>query len=718
VTAARPRDTWLALGLYAALTIASFYPQSIRPWDTIAYIGDSLESVYIVAWNVHQLFRDPAHLFDANILYPVPHALTFTDHRLLPSVAVAPVLAASGNPVLAYNVAVALACLLAAMAARRLARLLGLDLVSAWAAGALYGFHTYQINEAPRLNIVFHGFIALALGELVQYLSHGKSRHAWTTAGCLLLQGLSSNYHLLYGALLVGLVTLGGLLVRPRVVARRLPLLAAAALVAFAAFLPVAVPYMRTARAHALSRDLPEGMGLEHYVSTMPTNVIYGAMGAPVRLQQRAAHFIGFIPLALALAALVLWARRGGDAEDGGIVSTRVWMPSAALLALLLIALSLGRDIDVLGHRLSPGPYRFLYQYVPGFQLVRIPERLGLLAMLFIALLSSGGLAALRRAGWRKTALLLAAAIPLEHLSPLPRTERVPIGRDIPRVYRFLADYDAQAIVEVPTRGEGLIRRETVEAYFSTVHWRPIVQGYTAYPPLLSRMLRRAADDFPADWSTQAFARVGVNTVVVHHGRRARADMTEPLRRTAAAGLIAREARFDGPAAHLFESDADEVYRLLPLAPRPGAPWPRGQRRLDPSWRYSAKYGDAALAADGDVSTSWVATEELRGDEYLSVDFGQAVAVAGIVLPLRRDTVFPTQFRIVGHEEGGRRRELAHLTDAHKLQLVDQLRNGVARPALAFDLKGRTLWGVTLQVAPGGTSFDGWSVPELEVWVP
>ena len=49
----------------------SFLPESLIPPDTVAYVGDSLESVYIVAWNVHQLFRAPLQLFDANVLHPL-----------------------------------------------------------------------------------------------------------------------------------------------------------------------------------------------------------------------------------------------------------------------------------------------------------------------------------------------------------------------------------------------------------------------------------------------------------------------------------------------------------------------------------------------------------------------------------------------------------------------------------------------------------------------
>src|SRR5262245_12471860 len=238
------RPALLAFLGYAALVVLSYLPQSLHPADTVAYVGDSLESVYIVAWNAHQLVHDPVHLFEANVLHPHTRALAFTDHRLLPSVAAAPVLWLTGNPVLTYNAAVALVSLLAAFAARRLARLLGADEWAAWAAGALYAFHTYQVNEAPRLNIIAHGFLPLALGELVLFLKTGERRRAWTTAGCLLLQGWSSNYHLLYGLLVLGLVTLGALLARPISVAPRLGRLAAAGLVAGLLYLPVGVPYL------------------------------------------------------------------------------------------------------------------------------------------------------------------------------------------------------------------------------------------------------------------------------------------------------------------------------------------------------------------------------------------------------------------------------------------------------------------------------------------
>jgi hypothetical protein len=736
------RGATIAIALYVLLVFASFYPQSLRPRDTIAYVGDSLESVYLVAWNVHQVFRAPARLFDANVLFPHLRALAFTDHRLLPSVAVAPVLWVTGNPVLATNVAVGLVCLLAALGARRLGLVLGLPPVAAWAAGALYAFHTYQVNEAPRLNIVAHGFVPFALAELILYLRTGEPRRSWRTAAFMLLQALSSNYHLLYGALVLSLVLLGALAARPRLVGPRLPALALAAAVAAALFAPIAMPYFRAAREQGYVRDLAPGIGLEHYVSTSPTNLFYGAIGTDVRLQQRGPHFIGFVSLGLSLLALADWARRRPREPGPGVVPPPVWVPAAAGLALVLILLSLGPDLTAWGHRLAPGPYRLLHRWVPGFQLVRIPERLGLLAMLFVGLLAGRGLALLEGAGARVGAILLAALIPLEHIGPLPVTERIPVGRRVPEYTRWLAVNPARAIAEVPIHGEGLVREETEEMYFSAYHFKPVIHGYTAYPPLLSRVLRRAAAQFPSETALQTFARIGVDTVAVHHGRPLGVDLARRLRETGtrdpasfrrllhvaeldlfdrlpaavASGALERLARFEGPPARSYQSTADEIYRLHPGPPSDAAPFPGGRRVKGPRWHYRTKAGDPSAAADGDLSTSWKVPRFLRGDEFFEITFDQPLDVSGLVLPLRRDSAFPTRFRVAGRIPGGGWVEVARLDAAHVLQLVDRLREDPRRAALGFDLGGRPLDGVSLLVDEAGTSFEGWSLPEVEVW--
>ncbi len=739
------RRSWLlAFVLYALLAVLSFIPQSIRPWDTVAYIGDSTESVYIVAANVRQFFENPLRVFDAPAFYPYERTIAFTDHRLLPSLIVAPVIWLTGNPVLAYNAAVLLGSLLAALAGRYLARLLGADEIAAWAAGALYAFHTYQVNEAPRLNIFFHGFIPLVLAFLIRYLKFARRRDAWAVAGFMLLQGWSSNYHLLYGALFIALVVLGVAFVRPRLVATRLPSLVLAGLLAAVLYAPIALVYVNLSGGHGYSRALPTGIDVEHFFSTTPTNLFYGAIGTTVRLGERGPHFLGFFSLGLAaLAALgTLW-RREADPGDS-FVPARAWVLAALFLTLLCLSLALGRDCVVFGHDLGPGPYRLLFEAVPGFRLVRYPERFGLPAMLFLGLLVARGLMLVRAAGFGRLAVLLAAVVPLEHVSPLLRNDRIPAGGQIPAVYTWIKEQPLRAIVDLPYVGEAMVRDETMKMYFAGYHGHRILNGLAGYEPLLTRVLLRLSATFPSEMSLQALQRLGVDTVVLHHGlplgrdveglvpndlsdhaerfarllRVAELDSYDQLAVAIADRRIVRLVRFEGPSARLFESTADEVYRLALRPPMEAAPFPVGRRLRGPAWHYRTKAGDPMPATDCDLSTVWSVPRQLKGDEFFEITFDQPERVSGLVLPLVRDSQFPTRFRVSVRGLDGVWREAARFDPAHALQLVDTLLRDAKHAALGFSLGKEEVTGVTLSLEEAGTSHAGWRLPEVEVWIP
>lgn len=714
----RPRLPRYSIPLlsYALLWIISFYPQSLRPWDTVAYIGDSLESVWTIAWIGRQLFRDPLHLFDSNVLYPNPNSLAFDEHAIFQSLLVAPVLWATKNPVLAYNVALALGCLLAAMAARQLALSLGLDSVGSWAAGALYAFHTYQVNEGPRIQLIYHGFLPLAFGALVLYLKNGRPRYAWILAGLMLLEGLSSNYHLLYGSLMVAVFTLVALVLRPAVTLRRLPVLALASITAAVAFSPVTWQYLDKASVHGYFHELPSGVDLEHYFSTSRTNIVYGPLGAEVRLQQNAAHFIGFVSLALALVAMGAWGCRRGQESPNALLPSRLWVPAAAALALGLVLLSLGKDMVVFGTNLGPGPYRLLYYGVPGFKLVRIPERLSLMAMLFISLLVGRALTLLRASRLKPITIPLTAMLLLEHVSPLPHTDRIPVGDEVPAVYSWLAQAPVQALAEIPIHGEALIRKESLDMYFSAYHLKPIIHGYATYEPLITRLLRKLAARFPSEGSLQAFQRVGVDTVVFHHGRTGAEKLYELIRQRVREGRLVLEKSFTGEAAHVYLGSKDEVYRIVPVSPMRAAPFPKGRRLTSPEWRYRSNVGNPDLAADGDLYTDWRVTDPLNGDEFLQVMFDRPVRVSGVVLRLRRDTQFPDRFRIVGRDPLGRRIRWSY-DAAHALQLLDRLQADPRQAAIGFDFGGVELTSILLRASEDAESFSGWFVPEFEVWV-
>jgi hypothetical protein len=725
-----------ALG-YSILAVVFLIPQSLSPGSRIAYVGDSLESVSIVGFLGRQIVSDPGHLFDAGFLHPQPNALTLTDHRLLPSLLVAPVLWASDNPVLAYNLALLIAFGWAAFGGRSLALALGLGRIPAAYAGALFAFHTYAINEAPRLNIVSHGCVAFALGALSDWLRTGANEARWRFAFFLLLQGYCANYHLLYGVLLSSLVILLFAIVRPRLAFSRISALVGPGAAAVLLFLPILIPYLRTMNRLELERSRPKGIDLLNYFSTSPSNWVWGAIGPPPRLQQQGPHFVGFAALGLAAAGLFFSLRKSGAASKH-----RAWTKAAAVLVGLLVALSLGDRLLVAGTDLGPGPYGFLYDHVPGFKLVRIPERLGLFVMLGVGLLGAVVIERLAERGRRRLALALASIAVFEHLSPLAITTDIPRPAELPAVYRWLAAQPPEPVAEVPVRGEGLIRQETIEMFFATYHRQREPLGYTAYPTLLSKVVRRALLEFPSEACLTVLDRIGVHRIIVHEGREIAPDLRSQIfnfgppdreRRFAEAvadagldvattaalaarsGLLSREARFGPWKAGALSEGGESVYRFDEKARVEPAPRPKGVRVDSRRLRLRAKEGDAAPAFDDRMDTSYTVDRPLRGDEFIEARFDQPIAVSGVEVALRHESAWPTRFRLAVLRRDGQWVEAARWDGAHLVQLVEGLLGDPRAGTIGFVFSGEPVLGVSLLPQIGGTSAAGWNLPELRI---
>ena len=244
------------------------------------------------------------------------------------------------------------------------------------------------------------------------------------------------------------------------------------------------------------------------------------------------------------------------ESGNGGDPAGRSWSGTVAVFVVILVFLSLGDRVTVGGVDAGPGPYGLLYDFVPGFKLVRIPERLGLYVLLGVGLLGALTLDRCIRSGRTGLALGLAGIAVLEHFSPLVLTTDLPRPRELPPVYQWLATQPAEPVVELPVRGESLIRQETIEMFFASYHRQREPLGYTAYPTLLSKVVRRALLDFPSDTSLTVLDRIGVHRVIVHDGREIAADLRDQIFNF---GPPDREARF----AEALRVSGQDVYANL-----------------------------------------------------------------------------------------------------------------------------------------------------------
>jgi hypothetical protein len=242
---------------------------------------------------------------------------------------------------------------------------------------------------------------------------------------------------------------------------------------------------------------------------------------------------------AVALAVLLIVSPR---ARIEGARIMRSPIAFALVATILAMWLSLGPLPNAGESRVSGfGLYGVLYEYVPGFNGVRVPARYAMIAGLFLALLGGFGARVLPQASsLRPQALIFAvlgililiegAAIPMEinrtwnqneamppgRVYPYTRIDHRGLGGGVPPVYaRIRALPAGAAITEFPF---GDAAWEIRYVYYAAAHSKPITNGYSgAFPPRYKERvarLQRIATDPVAAW--QSLQDSGSTHAVIH----------------------------------------------------------------------------------------------------------------------------------------------------------------------------------------------------------
>jgi hypothetical protein len=237
-------------------------------------------------------------------------------------------------------------------------------------------------------------------------------------------------------------------------------------------------------------------------------------------------------PVLVLVTALVLLAALSPRAR----AFARAWLPSVAALGFLAMALafalSLGPEIRSDGRLIGQtGPYALLYQYVPGFDGLRVPARFAMPFLLFLATAAGSGAALLeRRFRYGGALVLMLGALAVVEGWPAPiilngshaegryaaPPSRVYTGSDVPPVYRYLSSLPRRSvIVEFPF---GETAYELRYMFYSTQHWHPLLNGYSGVFPL-SYGLRVSLLSHPLnspDFSWNALMEGGATHAVLH----------------------------------------------------------------------------------------------------------------------------------------------------------------------------------------------------------
>jgi hypothetical protein len=212
-----------------------------------------------------------------------------------------------------------------------------------------------------------------------------------------------------------------------------------------------------------------------------------------------------------------------------------------------------------------PLVYLPLMRIVPGMNGMRVPARFAAFFGVTLVWFAAHGVAAvlsrIGRPSRRGLALAAVSLVLLIELMPRPLSW-VQLLREyeLPDVYAWLAGRrDVRALIEIPMKESW---RETAYMYDSTLHWKPIANGYSSFlPPSYNQLSDAMGRQLPEASALDLAERMGITHLVVHP-----LDLGGPWRRARDPfGLVRRWEGEMGPRIELVhDADPDRVYRLVP----------------------------------------------------------------------------------------------------------------------------------------------------------
>ena len=526
-----------ALALFAALTIIMTNPLVLHLASAVEDTQDALLNTWIIGWVGHALITNPLNLFNANIFYPYPNALAFSETMLPQGLFALPFNLAFDNTVLGYNLVLLASFFLAAYAMYLFIFDLTRSRGAAIVAGTIFAFNPYNLGNLAQVQLLSFGWLPLAMLFLRKLLTEDKRRktkddsfspfairHSFLFALFFSLQALSSFYYAFFAGIAAAFYVVWFFIAHraadftPRVsrstfYVSRLIRLALTVVIIAILVVPFFLPYLQVQRDLGFQRTIEESepfsASLKLYAEVSPQNVLYGGLLAP-----RPPIVIGGYPLDNlfpGVVALLLAIIGIGTAKHREKWFYFLLLAFSFLLSLgprLFIAPNVGTDITL--------PYRWLYDVFPLLHALRAPVRFDALVMFAVAALAGVGTAKLTIGNWQLAIGI--ALIALEYLAlPAANITPVPTGNAIPQYVRWLAKQPRGVILELPMiTGEPGKLLDLTTQYLSTYHWQQTPDGYSGFVPPRRGEIGYEMQFFPSERSISLLQALNVEYVVVH----------------------------------------------------------------------------------------------------------------------------------------------------------------------------------------------------------
>jgi hypothetical protein len=497
-----------ALLFFGLLTLWMLGPLVTRLDHSLEQWGDALLQTWTLDWDSYAFRHDPAHLFNANAFYPYNNSLAFSESLVGQALLVAPLIWLTDNPVLGFNLLLLGSFILSGWGVYLLTYELTRRPVAGVVAGVIFAFFPNRFEQLSHLHLLATQWIPFCLLFLRRFLQNWKWLNGILFGLFLVLELLSSTYLGLFLVVAVGLYLLYR--AAPVLLARfrkgtanftgtfsssGLPVwqkglrLVIILLVAVVVVVPFFWPYLEVQRDLGFERSPAEIINWSaqpfYYLDIPKENKLNQWLFKPLLKQDwwiggggERALYLGLLALVLSAAGILVawkWRKRERD--------TLFYL----LLALVAFSFTFGPTWQTGRFGNLPLPYALLYNYIPGFQGLRVPVRFIYVVALGVAVLAGFAVAALqerlRLITWPRALALggiLCALLCLEYVSDVTVNDSQILRGDPPPAAKWLAVHPGP-VLNVPLSGSD--NSNLFYQYWTRGSWSPIMNGFSGFMP-------------------------------------------------------------------------------------------------------------------------------------------------------------------------------------------------------------------------------------------
>src|SRR5215510_1947195 len=112
--------------------------------------------------------------YDANIFFPAPLTLAYSEHLIPQAIQIFPIYALTGNPILCYNALFLSTFALSGLGMFLFARELTGSAPAAFVAGLAYAFAPYRFSNLSHLQVLSSAWMPFVLYGLRRYFETGR----------------------------------------------------------------------------------------------------------------------------------------------------------------------------------------------------------------------------------------------------------------------------------------------------------------------------------------------------------------------------------------------------------------------------------------------------------------------------------------------------------------------------------------------------------------